>query len=346
MRQMNQTLDSPIIFEPILKQILWGGRRLGTLLGKKIGSESNYAESWEIADHPHGQSVVAWPERLKGMKLSDLVHDRPAAILGQSFAEKSSQFPLLIKFLDAHQVLSLQVHPDDALARKLLNDNGKNEAWVILHAEPDSRIYAGLNPGVTRDQFAEALAHQKVADLVHWFEPKPGDCIMIPAGTVHAIGAGIVLAEIQQMSDATFRVDDWGRVGPDGSPRQLHLKEALLATDFNRGPVGPWQPRIIESQNKQLVHEELARCNYFTIDRLSFTGSLQLGDSTGDCFTILIVTRGCIQIAGSDGEIYEAGPGSTILLPASLKTCEVIAVGDDHQAQILTCRLPDKTNQN
>jgi mannose-6-phosphate isomerase len=333
---MTSPISTPLIFEPVLKRILWGGRRLETLLGKRLGPEPDYAESWEIADHPNGQSVVAQPVSLAGKSLAELVHNFPNDLLGPAVAAKYNQFPLLIKFLDAHQVLSLQVHPDDSLARQLVNDNGKNEAWVILHAEPGSRIYAGLKPGVTRERFQSAIDHQTVPDLVHWFEPCPGDCIMIPAGTVHAIGAGIVLAEIQQMSDATFRVDDWGRVGADGKPRPLHLKETMLATDFNRGPVGPVVPVILPTNDSTCLHERLTTCPYFEIDRLQFKNKIRLGDRDKMQFTIMIVLKGKIQISP-----FEAakGAGTTVLLPASLGEIEVRQIGDE-SSTILACRVP------
>src|SRR5262249_44750871 len=149
---------------------------------------------------------------LKGTSLRALIAARGAELLGPGVsAARGGQFPLLVKFLDAHHVLSVQVHPDDDRGRRLAADNGKTEAWVILHAEPGSVVYAGLRPGVTRDDLAGAMRSGAVEPLLHRFEPRQGDCILIPAGTVHAIGAGVVLAEIQQMSDATFRVHDWGR---------------------------------------------------------------------------------------------------------------------------------------
>lgn len=336
---MKSKIDSPIVFQPILKHILWGGRRLGALLGKNIGSEADYAESWEIADHPNGESLVAWPEHLCGMKIGELVRNYPNEILGEALASKCSQFPLLIKFLDANQTLSLQVHPDDEMARRLVGDNGKNEAWVVLHTEPGSRIYAGLKPGVTAENLAEAMRLQTVSELVHWFEPAPGDCIMIPAGTLHAIGAGIVLVEIQQMSDATFRVDDWGRLGADGKPRQLHFKEALLATDYCRGPVGPWKPETIDSDHPNLTQEKLARCDYFEIDRWRFNGKLQLCDQNTQQFKVVIIISGKVHVSGDFQNDFEAGIGTTILLPASLKNCELLSIGDQ-KAEILTCQVP------
>jgi len=336
---MNRLLDSPLIFDPILKNILWGGRRLSTLLGKSIGSGNDYAESWEIADHANGRSIVCQPTEWAGKSIADLLKQHPEELLGTALTDRYTQFPLLIKFLDAHQDLSIQVHPDDALARRLVNDNGKNEAWVVLHAEPGSRIYAGLKTGVTREALDLAMHQQSVSELVHSFEPSTGDCIMIPAGTVHAIGAGIVLAEIQQMSDATFRVDDWGRVGPDGNPRQLHLVEALQATDFERGPVNPLKPEPVPTEDPDNIHEKLAYCQFFGIDRWKLNSSAPLGFADHSRFTILIITDGKAMISNPHGHDIEAHAGTTVLLPAAAGSVLITPLGND-TLHLLECHVP------
>jgi len=336
---MKKLLDSPIIFDPILKQILWGGRRLGSLLGKQIGPDNDYAESWEIADHTNGQSVVIYPAQQTGCTIHELVTMYPKELLGIALSDRFHQFPLLIKFLDAHQVLSIQVHPDDALAQKLVNDNGKNEAWIVLHTEPGSRIYAGLKTGVNRQSFQNALQANCVSELVHSFEPKPGDCIMIPAGTVHAIGAGIVLAEIQQMSDATFRVDDWGRIGTDGKPRQLHLTEALEATDFDRGPLEPAIPQWIPSASSQNRHEKLIQCPFFEIGKWYLNTQSKLGFADHSRFTILIITDGKAIVSNQNGASIEAATGCTLLLPAAAGQVDVKPLGN-HTLQLLECYVP------
>lgn len=336
---MSSSISYPIIFEPVLKRILWGGRRLGTILGKSLGPEADYAESWEIADHPNGQSIILWPEAMQGMNLSELMKTSARELLGPEISSRFKQFPLLVKFLDANQDLSLQVHPDDSLAYELVGDNGKNEAWVIIEAEPHSRIYAGLKHGVTREDLQQAMQTQKVGELVHWFEPVPGDCIMIPAGTVHAIGSGILLAEIQQMSDATFRVDDWGRVGPDGQPRQLHLREALLATDFSRGPVEPWPVENLDHPDPDVSHEHLARCPYFDIERWKFSNQIRIGDPEKGNFTIVIVIQGTLTVKSFGNETRKVKKGSTFLLPACLGEVELTST-DTTESVILTCRVP------
>ncbi|GIW87275.1 MAG: mannose-6-phosphate isomerase [Isosphaeraceae bacterium] len=300
----------PLTFEPILRRLIWGGRRLGTLLGKPIGPGDDYAESWEIADH---RDAISRVDRgpFAGQSLRELIAARPQDILGQDRSPES-RFPLLIKFLDARQTLSVQVHPDDRLGAELANDQGKTEAWIILHADPGARIYAGLRAGVDRQALVAALGTGDVEPLLHWFEPQIGDCVFIPAGTVHAIGAGIVLAEIQQMSDATFRLYDWGRLGSDGRPRALHIDEALRSIDFGRGPVDPVRPVLAEQPWG--ASESLVECPYFRVDRWRLETATQVGQS--DRFTILIGMGGRAWVSSSGGEA-ELGLGRTVLLPAA-----------------------------
>ncbi len=243
------------------------------------------------------------------------------------------QFPLLVKFLDAHQDLSVQVHPDDDLGRTLADDNGKTEAWVVVHAEPGSRIYAGLQPGVNRDQFAKALETGQVEPLLHHFEARPGDCIFIPAGTVHAIGAGVVIAEIQQMSDATFRVFDWNRVGADGQPRTLHIEQALASIDFHSGPVNPLKAKPVTVEGG--VRERLVDCPYFVLDRLTLRSIGHVGHS--DRFSILLGLGGS-AVVRHEGVPHPLGFGQTLLLPAEAGSCEIEPV--EGETTVLSCTLP------
>ncbi|QEH33339.1 putative mannose-6-phosphate isomerase GmuF [Aquisphaera giovannonii] len=328
---MGRTALYPLHFTPILRRLLWGGRRLGTVLGKPIGDGSDYAESWELADYKDAVSLVD-EGPLAGTSLRDLIRDRPAELLGEGL-RGLSQFPLLVKFIDAREDLSLQVHPDDERGKRLANDNGKTETWVILAAEPGANIYAGLKPGVDREGLAAAMEARNVAPLLHHFPARPGDCILIEAGTVHAIGAGVLLAEIQQMSDATFRLDDWGRVGPDGKPRELHISQSLESTDFGRGPVHPVTPDSSTSAAGN-TRERLSRTSYFALERWRLKAPEFLGDTSR--FTILMGLSGAATVSGG-GQSARLELGRTLLLPAAAGPCEVIPEGE---ASVLSCSVP------
>jgi mannose-6-phosphate isomerase len=321
----------PLRFKPILRQLIWGGRRLGTVLHKPIGDESDYAESWELSDY-HDQISVVLEGSLTGATLRDLVRSREDELLGKALGPRD-QFPLLVKFIDAHHALSVQVHPDDETGRRLANDNGKTETWVILDSEPGSLIYAGLKQGVKRDEFAAAIVAGEVEPMLHSFKPKPGDCILIEAGTVHAIGAGVLLAEIQEMSDATFRIYDWGRKGPDGKPRQLHFQESMESIDFNRGPVGPLSP-VAEPIAGGGTSERLSRSPYFAMERLTLIQPAFVGGA--DRFTIVMGLKGT-SIVEHGGSRVPLEFGQTLLLPAALGECEIVPRSE---ATVLTCVVP------
>jgi mannose-6-phosphate isomerase len=321
----------PLRFQPILRRLIWGGRRLGTVLHKPIGPESDYAESWELSDYHDQVSVIA-DGKLAGSTLRDLVLSRGQELLGQAIGVRT-QFPLLVKFIDAYQPLSVQVHPDDETGRRLADDNGKTETWVIVHADPGSLVFAGLKVGVSREEFASAIHKGGVPHLLHSFEPEPGDCILIEAGTVHAIGAGVVLAEIQEMSDATFRIDDWGRLGPDGKPRPLHIRESLDSINFTRGPVNPIQSHI-QSIGGAGEAECLSHSDYFALKRLRLTGPTMIGEE--DRFTILMGLKGGSDVAHGEYRT-RLDFGQTLLLPAAIGRCEI---SPDGESTILTCVVP------
>jgi mannose-6-phosphate isomerase len=310
----------PLQFQPLLKQIRWGGRRLGTVLGKPIGDASDYAESWEIADCGEDQTIVA-EGRLAGRTLTQLVGSEAAALFGQG--RRPEHFPLLIKFLDCNDRLSVQVHPNDAQARRMdRGDNGKTEAWFILEAQPGSVIYAGLKPGVDRQTLEKHLDAGTVADCLHSFPARRGDCVFVPAGTVHALGEGILLAEVQQSSNVTFRLFDWGRVGTDGKPRELHREESLECIDFNRGPVNPVDPQAVERGTERI--EELVRCDYFVLRQRTFSHSLRL-DDTGQFRVLMPLGRPIVLCTESDEKMLRLG--STVLLPASAKNVVLTSAG-------------------
>jgi mannose-6-phosphate isomerase len=326
----------PIRFHPILRRLIWGGRRLGTVLHKPIGDESDYAESWEISDY-HDQVSVVDKGSLAGVTIRQLVHSRTSELLGSALG-LLDQFPLLVKFIDAREPLSVQVHPDDELGRRLAGDNGKTETWVIVDTEPGSVIYAGLKSGVGRQELKKAIDSNTVEPLLHQIEPKRGDCILIEAGTVHAIGAGVLLAEIQEMSDATFRVYDWGRVGPDGKPRALHIAQAMESIDFERGPVEPVRPER-EPIAGGGDRERLARSAYFALERLTLGGPAQVGSS--DRFTILMGLEGTAEIVSANDRV-RLDFGETVLLPAALGPCEIAPLG---AAEVLICGVPSAKSE-
>ena len=256
------TENSPLRFAPLIKQIIWGGRRLGTVLDKPIGEASDYAESWEIVDHGLDQSVIQGGE-LDGKTLGHVFQDQTQWLMGENWTKQNpdaGSFPLLLKYLDCNNVLSVQVHPDDAYGATMSPpDLGKTEAWLILDSGPESVIYAGLKSGVDREQFAKLIENGETEKALHSFHPEPGDCVFIPAGTVHALGGGLLVAEIQQSSNTTFRLFDWNRTDANGKSRDLHIESSLEVTDFERGPVNPVRNPVGAGV------EELVSCDKFEL---------------------------------------------------------------------------------
>jgi mannose-6-phosphate isomerase len=305
----------PLRFRLLVRRYLWGNRRLETCLGKPLGPGNDYAESWEVSDHGADQSIVDQGP-LAGMALGELVRQRGPELLGRHHPQP--RFPLLVKFLDAALPLSVQVHPNDEQAAQLdPPDLGKTEAWYILSAEPGSTIYAGLRPNVARQQLADAIGQGTCENLLHHFKPKAGDCLFIPAGTVHALGAGLLVAEVQQSSDTTFRLYDWNRVGPDGKPRPLHVEKGLAVVDFQRGPVDPVQPQFTD---RPWV-SRLVGCEKFVMDRWDFDQPQAIGGDNR--FHIICVLQGAIRIDG-DPQLAPLSKGGTALLPAALGSVKLV----------------------
>ena len=298
----------PLRFEPVLRRYLWGGRRLETVLGKSLAPGNDYAESWEVVDHGDDQSLVA-AGPLAGETLGSLVGQRGAELLGRHHPRPC--FPLLFKFLDARRTLSVQVHPDDArAARSDPPDLGKTEAWVVLAAEPGSLIYAGLKPGTDRQALARELERGTTDLCLHRFEPQVGDCVFLPAGVVHSLGQGVLVAEVQQSSDTTYRVFDWNRVDADGKPRQLHIQQALEAIDYQAGPVEPQSP-----QPTQRPHvERLVACEHFVLDRWQIEAPQPVGGD--DRFHIVAVLQGTVLMA-ADRSAEPLTKGQNALVPAA-----------------------------
>jgi mannose-6-phosphate isomerase len=245
---------------------------------------------------------------LAGTTLNELVRDHAPALLG--IHAGLDRFPLLFKLLDAQRVLSLQVHPDDRRAAQLSPpDLGKTEAWVVLHAEPGSVIYAGLKRGFDRAAFERELRRGTAELCLHKFEPRVGDCVFIPAGAVHALGAGLVIAEIQQSSDVTYRLFDWNRVGLDGQPRPLHIEQGLEAIDFTLGPISPVQPQSTD----QSEVERLVTCDKFVLERWRISDRFSVPNDNR-C-RILVVVDGAISFAAHPADRAWVR-GETGLVPA------------------------------
>lgn len=290
---------------------------MGSLLGKELGEGTDYAESWEIADQGDDQSIVC-DGPFAGVTLRTLMTESGKDLFGCQPVPK--KFPLLIKYLDAHDWLSLQVHPNDQQARdRNPFENGKTEAWVILEAGPDSRICAGLAAGTTADQLRTAIADGTVEEHLHVFPVRAGDCIFVPAGTVHALGPGIVLAEIQQQSNQTFRFHDWGRTDSNGQPRPLHLEESLACTDYQRGPVNPVKPVPLAVRDH--AFEELVRCPYFVIRRHLTVNEFTVPNDGR--FRILMTLEGQGMLE-TDESAVTLKQGGTVLLPASCPESRIL----------------------
>jgi mannose-6-phosphate isomerase len=299
---------------------------LGSVLQKPIGEGHDYAESWELVDHGADQSVVS-DGPLQGSTLHELLVTHRQELLGRHSATFTGAcFPLLFKFLDANQKLSVQVHPDDAAAAKLTPpDLGKTEAWIILHAEPGSCVYAGLKRGFDRPALAREVSRGTTELCLNKFEPRAGDCIFVPAGVVHALGQGLLVAEIQQASDTTYRLFDWNRVGTDGQPRTLHIEQALDAIDYDFGPVkATEQPHV----------ERLVACDKFVLDRwrIDRPQALELNDR----FHIAAVTQGEVTLAW-EKETRILKTGQVTLLPASVANVEFQTTSP---AELLVMYLP------
>jgi mannose-6-phosphate isomerase len=320
-------MNVPLRFHPHLRPLVWGGRRLGEILGRSLPTGDAYGESWEVSDHASHRSVVA-DSPYAGRTLRDLMEYEPAALLG-SAANRYATFPWLVKYLDAWDWLSVQVHPNEKDVKRLWPGEGsKTEAWFVLGAAPTSRVFAGLLPGVGEAELRAALATGTVADCLHQFQPRPGDCLFLPAGTVHAVGGGVLMAEVQQTSDATFRLFDWYRKDAQGRARTLHVEEALACINWKGGPVQPMAAAgYPEGRNAAAVGpawQELVRCPYFTLEYVRQTEPFTCG-GTGR-LQVLIVLHGHGQLTAS-GQRRDLRPGDVLVLPADLERISYVPKG-------------------
>ncbi|MCL4178728.1 MAG: class I mannose-6-phosphate isomerase [Verrucomicrobia bacterium] len=306
----------PLQFEPILKERVWGGNHLHRLYGKPAPTGLTIGESWEITDRPEGVSVIR-NGPLAGRDLRWLMEHHRAGLLGNAAAQHN-HFPLLCKILDASQKLSLQVHPPASVAARL-GGAPKTEMWFIAHAEPGAELYAGLRHGVTRALFESRIADGTVADCFHRLPVQRGDVMFLPSGRVHALGAGLVIFEIQQNSDTTYRVFDWNRVGLDGKPRDLHIEQSLACIDFS-----DFEPSLVQAPwhtAHELRRKTLVRSDLFQVDQIALLPQSILAIEGGQ-MRILAAVEGAIQLTSGTYSLRLAA-GQFCLLPATLPEASV-----------------------
>lgn len=305
----------PLLFEPILKERIWGGQRLGKLFNRQLTADK-IGESWDVACHKNGTSIIS-NGKYKGKSLDELIDKFGRCLLGNDLDDKDiEKFPLLIKMLDASDVLSVQVHPNDEYAA--LNENGelgKTEMWYIVDTEPGAHLYFGIKPGTTPQDFRKAIVEGNVEPYLCSVNVKKGDVLYIPAGMVHAIGSGIVICEIQQNSDTTYRVFDWNRVDDNGNPRQLHVEKVLDVIDFD-GRYSNEKVKGIEIMEDGGKITYLVACPCFAVEKVEIRGSIQ-DIANGEKFFILTILEGEGSIEYNGG-LQSFERGDSIMIPASL----------------------------
>jgi mannose-6-phosphate isomerase len=297
---------APLVFRPVYKVVLWGGRRLERWRADL--PEGPVGESWDLADHDAGMSVVE-SGPLGGTTLRELVRRYPEELVGKGY--RGLSFPILVKLIDATDQLSVQVHPDDALARSLgLGQNGKTECWLIL--DDGGELYQGTRPGVDRAAFERALQEGRVAETLNHYRPRAGDFFLMKARTVHALGAGCLVYELQQTLDITFRVWDWGRVGGDGKPRPMHAKEALETIDFGASGFGP---QAVEWQaggwSRTLVDGD-----YFGLQEFKLSAEGEFSGALNETCVVVTCLAGQGTLSTKGGAV-DLVPGRTAVVPAA-----------------------------
>lgn len=308
----------PLKFKPILKENIWGGEKLKSVLGKQ-GKCTSCGESWEISAVQGNISIVE-NGFLKNNNLQEIIEVYMGDLLGDKVYDKFGlEFPLLIKFIDANDDLSIQVHPDDTLAMQRHRSFGKTEMWYIMDTQPEATLISGFNKQISKEDYLNHLANKSLRQILNRIPVAKGDVFFIPAGRVHAIGSGILLTEIQQTSDITYRIYDWDRVGANGKSRELHTDLAVDAIDYNY--VSEVKTTYTEQQNPAV---NLARCPYFTTNKISLNKPLERDYIELDSFIIYICCEGSFTLKYNSTEKIEVVKGQTILLPAIIKNVTLI----------------------
>lgn len=329
----------PLKFKAVYKDYLWGGRRLSDF-GKVLPESGPVAESWELSCHPNGPSIVSNGE-FEGSKLADLLAENPDGYLGKTISEKDREkFPLLIKLIDAKQALSVQVHPTDAYAHEHENgEYGKNEMWYVVSAPEGAELIAGVVRGTDKENLAKAVEEGRCEDLLQHIPVSSGDVINIPAGLVHAITEGLLIYEVQQNSDTTYRLYDYNRKGPDGKLRDLHVQKALDVIDFTNagGKVrfsGLELPR--QTENEALGRRILVVNRYFAVEEYHLDGRADF-EADGQSFRILTAIEGSASIHYGDGQSLELTRGETVFIPAAMGNWTLEGQG----VKLICSYLPD-----
>lgn len=307
----------PIKFQPLLKQTLWGGDKIVTF--KHIDSQlENVGESWEISGVKDNETIVK-EGQLKGKSLNEVVAELKDRLVGkENYQRFGDEFPLLIKFIDARQDLSIQVHPNDEIAHKQGKPRGKTEMWYLMESEPGAKLYCGLKKQITPDQYKEMVDNDTICDALAQYEVKEGDCFFLPAGRIHAIGPGCFLAEIQQTSDVTYRIYDYKRKDKNGNYRELHTK--LAAESINYQVENDYRTHYVGRLNKGV---SLVQCPYFCTAVYDLNEPMTLDYSELDSFVILIGLKGEGKITDNEGNEVSIMAGDTLLIPATTETLRV-----------------------
>ncbi|MBN1387694.1 MAG: class I mannose-6-phosphate isomerase [Bacteroidales bacterium] len=316
----------PLKFIPILKERVWGGNRLSQEYGKKADEKARIGESWELSGVQGDISIVA-NGFLEGNNLEEIIEVYMGDLVGEEIYEKfGREFPLLIKLIDANEDLSIQVHPPDDMARERHHAYGKTEMWYVLEAEKNSKIYTGFNREMTEELYVKALKQGDIAKILNIENPEPGDVFFIPAGRIHAIGKGVMLTEIQQTSDITYRIWDWNRNGLDGKPRELHTELAVDAIDYNT--YASYKTRVEPKPNGTV---NIIDCKYFTTNIIELDQTIIKDYSLIDSFVIYICVSGSAKLEW-DSRSMNLEKGETVLIPALMTT---IGINPAPSARIL-----------
>ncbi|MFP4555903.1 MAG: type I phosphomannose isomerase catalytic subunit [Bacteroidales bacterium] len=311
----------PLKFNSQLKERVWGGDRLAKYLGMDFTSKARLGESWELSAVQGNLSVVT-NGFLAGNTIEELIEVYMADLVGDKVYKKFGiEFPLLIKLVDTADYLSVQVHPDDEMAKKMHHAYGKTEMWYVLDSSEDSKIVSGFNKPLSRDEYIDIMREGKLEDYLKYETVSPNDIIFIPSGSIHSLGKNIFLVEIQQTSDLTYRIYDWNRKDVDGSSRELHTNLAVDAINFEAAPLKAKQVNPINNQP-----QELLSCRYFTTNRLVLNDVIERDLYTHDSFRIYLCTKGSAKITCDQAEEVGISTGELVLVPAEMSGTKISPV--------------------